>query len=51
MKWKDKPDVLMLSTKHKGNLVATTNKRAQQLFKPQMVLDIIKQKVLSIYLI
>lgn len=28
MKWKDKRDVLMLPTKHKDNLVTTTNKRA-----------------------
>lgn len=44
MKWKDKRDVLMLSTKHKDNLVATTNKRARQLFKPQMVFDYNKAK-------
>ena len=34
MKWKDKRDVLMLSTKHKDNLVETINKRGQKLFKP-----------------
>jgi len=44
MKWKDKRNVLMLSTTHKDNLVATTNKRVQQLFKPQMVLDYNKAK-------
>lgn len=43
-KWKDKLDVLMLSTKHKDNLVVTSNKRAQKLFKPQMVLDYNKAK-------
>lgn len=44
MKWKDKRDVLMLSTKHKDNLVETTNKLAQKLFKPQVVLDYNKAK-------
>ncbi|XP_025190912.1 piggyBac transposable element-derived protein 4-like [Melanaphis sacchari] len=44
MKWKDKRDVLMLSTKDKDNIETTTNKRAQQLFKPQMILDYNKAK-------
>jgi len=44
MKWKDKRDVLMLSTKHKDNLIETTNKRAQKLFKPKMVMDYNKAK-------
>jgi len=44
MKWKDKRDVLMLSTKHKNNLIETTNKRGQKLLKPQMVIDYNKAK-------
>ncbi|XP_060846172.1 piggyBac transposable element-derived protein 4-like [Rhopalosiphum padi] len=44
MKWKDKRDVLMLSKKHKDNLIETTNKRAQKLFKPKMVMDYNKAK-------
>lgn len=44
LKWKDKREVLMLSTKHKDNMVETTNKRGQKILKPQMILDYNKAK-------
>ncbi|XP_050064607.1 piggyBac transposable element-derived protein 4-like [Aphis gossypii] len=44
LKWKDKQDVLMLSTKHKNNTVVVNNKRGKQVVKPQMVIDYNKAK-------
>ncbi|XP_060881920.1 piggyBac transposable element-derived protein 4-like [Metopolophium dirhodum] len=44
LKWKDKRDVLMLSTKHKNNTVVVNNKRGKQVVKPQMVIDYNKAK-------
>lgn len=44
LKWKDKRDVLMLSTKHKNNTVIVNNKRGKQVVKPQMVIDYNKAK-------
>jgi hypothetical protein len=34
----------MLSTKYKDNLIETTNKRGQKLFKPKMIMDYNKAK-------
>jgi len=46
MKWKDKRDVLVLSTKHKDTMVQTQNKFGQNILKPQIVIDYNKGKSL-----
>lgn len=44
MKWKDKRDVLLLSTKHSSKFVKTTNNRGQEKYKPKIVVDYNKSK-------
>ncbi|CAG4960467.1 unnamed protein product [Parnassius apollo] len=44
MKWRDKRDVSLLSTKHTTKFVTTTNKRGQSKRKPQIVVDYNKAK-------
>jgi hypothetical protein len=39
MKWKDKRDVLLLSTKHSTKFVTTTNRRGHEKYKPEIVRD------------
>ena len=56
IKWKDKRDVLMISTKpsHSATLVETekTNKANESIIKPQMIIDSnIEKNMLYIYLI
>jgi len=46
MKWKDKRDVLVLSTKHKDTMVETQNKYGQNILKPQIAIDYNKVKSL-----
>lgn len=46
MKWKDKRDVLVLSTKHKDTMVQTKNKYRKNILKPQIVIDYNKAKSL-----
>lgn len=43
MKWKDKRDVMMLSTKHSDKL-CTTVKKGKEITKPKMILDYNKSK-------
>jgi len=46
LKWKDKRDVLMLSTKHSDIMIETINKRGQTTKKPEIVIDYNKGKAL-----
>jgi len=46
LKWKDKRDVLVLSTKHKDTMIQTQNKFGQNILKPQIVIDYNKGKSL-----
>ncbi|KAE9528590.1 hypothetical protein AGLY_012165 [Aphis glycines] len=46
LKWKDKRDVLMLSTKHSDTMIETINKRGQTTKKPEIVIDYNKGKAL-----
>jgi len=46
MKWEDKRDVLVLSTKYKDTMVQTQNKFGQNILKPQIVIDYNKGKSL-----
>lgn len=44
LKWKDKRDILMLSSKYKNNTVLMNNKRGKQVVKSQMLIDYNKAK-------
>lgn len=46
LKWKDKRDVLMLSTKHSDSMIETRNKFGQTISKPEIVIDYNKGKSL-----
>lgn len=46
MKWKDKRDVLVLSTKNNNTMVETQNICVQKILKPQIVIDYNKGKSL-----
>lgn len=44
MKWRDKRDVLLLSTKHSTKFVKVTNKRGHEIYKPIIVTEYNKTK-------
>ncbi|CAG5026329.1 unnamed protein product [Parnassius apollo] len=44
MKWRDKREVSLLSTKHSTKFVKTSNRRSQTANKPQIVIDYNKAK-------
>lgn len=44
LKWKDRRDVLALSTKHTPNMIETINKRGESITKPELILDYNKSK-------
>lgn len=46
LKWKDKRDVLAISTKHSAAMVKTTNKFKSEVIKPKLILDYNKGKSL-----
>ncbi|CAI6377535.1 unnamed protein product [Macrosiphum euphorbiae] len=46
LKWKDKRDVLAISTKHSAAMVKTTNKFGSDVIKPKLILDYNKGKSL-----
>lgn len=46
LKWKDKRDVLAISTKHSALMVKTTNKFGSDIVKPKLILDYNKGKSL-----